>query len=373
MEKEIWKWILDHFLDEGIAAIAHTLGIKIPGFRQLNPQQQKFKIVRPKIIQAALHQRHAQDLNEFFRETIEEGFDIESFKEKGIEELMQLVEEEMSPSILLSVLLSSEDEENQAKAEELYTRLKEEDKLELLEKQANETETDDEDVQDNEGLRKLHEELKSAQQLIDKLEKRLKKFEQKNEELKSKEAMAQNALKNEKKRGKDEKKVLSNEVNALKGEIGNLKHQVNSATSEKESLQKTIDKQIGSIKTKDEEIARLNALVLKLNTDLDRLSELEEVYGGAFSDQQKIKVALIGNPKNSSIQKYPKFELTIIEGPDVEEEMPLSLDQLDQIWLLTYKVPRSIQKCVRSLGKGKQMKEFATFTDLENYMLKGMI
>ena len=118
MEKEIWKWILDNFSDEGIAAIAQIFEIKIPGFRQLNSQQKNFKIVRPKIIQAALHQRYAQDLNEFFRETTEEEFEIESFKEKRIEELVQLVEEEMSLSILLSVLLSSEDEENQEKAEE---------------------------------------------------------------------------------------------------------------------------------------------------------------------------------------------------------------------------------------------------------------
>ena len=82
---------------------------------------------------------------------------------------------------------------------------------------------------------------------------------------------------------------------------------------------------------------------------------------------------MIGDPKNSRIQKYPKFELTIIEGPDVQEEIHLALDRLDQIWLLTYKIPTSIQKRVRSLGKGKHMKEFATFNDLENYMLKGMI
>ena len=166
------------------------------------------------------------------------------------------------------------------KPRNIYTRLKEEDKLDLLEKQANETGTDveDEDVQDKEALKKLHEELKSAQQLIDKLEKRLKKFEQKNEELKSKEAMTQKALINEKKRGKEEKKALSNEVNSLKGEMGSLKHQVKSTASEKELLQKKIDKQIGSIKTKDEEIARLNALVLKLNTDLDKLSDLEKEF-----------------------------------------------------------------------------------------------
>lgn len=378
MEKEIWKWILNSFSDEGIVNIAKTLGIKIPGFRQLNSQQKNFNIIRPKIIQAALQQKFAKKLRKFFHSAIEKQTKVESLKEKSIEELLEILEEDMQPSFLLGMLLSCEDEESQEKAIQIYRKLKGEKKLDLLEQQADEKESSPEmeDVQDDETFKSLQEEMKSAQQTIEKLEKKLKNIEKKNEELKAKETKIQVALKNEKKRGKEEKNTLSHEIHSLKGEIGSLKHQVKSISSEKELLQNQMDKQTASINTKDEEIKRLNALTLKLRTDLEKLSNIQERSADVQGNQRdpKIKVALIGDPKNSRIQTYNKFELTVIEGTEIqEEETPIVLNNTDQIWMLTYKIPKSIQKRVRSLVTEKKIIEFPTFIDLENYMLKGMV
>jgi chromosome segregation ATPase len=381
MEKEIWKWILETFSDEGIANIANTFGIKIQGFRHINAQQKKFKIVRQRIIQEALHQRNAQNLITFFDSAAEGKPEIESLRGKSIEELLHSVEEDLHPSILLGVLLSSEDEEDQAIAQEIYVKLKEEDKLDLLEKQADaklENAEYDEEEQ-GEQVIKIHKELEAAQQNMEKLEKKLKKLEQKNEELKTQEALAQAAIKSERKQWKADKKELLHEIQTLKGEIGTLKSKTKSVFTENESFYKRFENQAEIEKKKDDEIKRLHALVLKLNTDLDKLSNLQgQGPVGQVSQtpeaNNNIRVAMIGDPKNSRIQKYNRFDLTILVGSEMEEEKNQNvLDRVDQVWFLTYKIPRSVQRRVSSIVKGKQMKEFATFIDLENYMLKGMI
>jgi hypothetical protein len=192
-------------------------------------------------------------------------------------------------------------------------------------------------------------------------------LEQKNEELKSKETSIQSALQTEKKRSKE----LSQEVNSLKGEIGNLKHKLKTASPDTTLLQKKMDNQAATLKTKVEEISRLNALVLKLNTELGKLSTIKEKkVETAPAASSKIKVALIGDPKNKGLEKNSKFELSIFEGPEVTSQ---GLDGLDQIWLLTYKIPRSVQKRVKSCVSGKPIFEFTTFTEIEHHMLKGLV
>jgi chromosome segregation ATPase len=371
MDREIWKWILDSFSDEEIAMISDVFRLKIPGFRQINSQQKTFKMVRPKIIQSALHQKHAEKLNGYVITKAEVQLDVkvESLRKKSVKTLLQLTEEEIKPSILLGILLASDNEKEKAKAEKIYSKLKTENKLNELEKQVGEDifGTETEEIQDQDSLKALQEELKLAQQTIDKLGKRLKKLEQKNEELKSKETSIQASLQTEKKRSKE----LSQEVNSLKGEIGNLKHKLKTASPDTTSLQKKMDKQAATLKAKVEEISRLNALVLKLNTELDKLSTLKEkMVDTAPASLAKIKVALIGDPKNRGLEKNSKFELNIFEGPEITSK---GLDGIDQIWLLTYKIPRSVQKRVKSCVSGKPIFEFLTFTELEHHMLKGLV
>ncbi len=380
MEKEIWKWILNSFSDEGIANLAQAVGIKIPGFRQVNPQHKKFKIVRPKIIHAALQQELVQKFHEFIESFAEEKSEIDDLKDKSFEELLEMVGEEIQPSIVLGVLLSSQDEEHQEKAVQLYTKLKEEDKLELLEQQADEkaNEIEHDDIKDHKAFVELKSKLQASQQVIDKLEKRLAIIEQKNEELKSKEAKAQAALKTEKKRSKEEKAVLSQEINSLKGEVGSLKHQVKSISPEKDLLSKQIDSQKKTLKNKDEEINRLNALTLKLRTDLEKFTIQQEKLGttqeNVVQNSPKVKVVIIGDPKNTRIRNYHKYELFIVEGTELPDEETLAvIANADQVWLLTYKVPRSTQKHIRNLVKSDKTTEFSTFVELEDYMLKGMV
>jgi chromosome segregation ATPase len=371
MDREIWKWILDSFSDEEIAMISEIFRLKIPGFRQINPQQKNFKMVRPKIIQSALHQKYAEKLNGYVITRAEVQLDVKvaSLRKKSVKTLLQLTEEDIKPSILLGILLASDNEKEREKAEKIYSKLKTEQKLNVLEKQVggDSSTTEIEEPQDQDSFKALQEELKLAQQTIDKLGKRLKKLEQKNEELKSKETSIQASLQTEKKRSKE----LTQEVNSLKGENGSLKHKLKTAFPETTSLQKKVDNQAATLKTKEKEISRLNALVLKVNTELDKLSTIKEkMVHTAPTSSAKIKVALIGDPKNKGLEKNSKFELNILEGPEITSK---GLEGIDQIWLLTYKIPRSVQKRVKSSVSGKPIFEFLTFTELEHHMLKGLV
>jgi DNA repair exonuclease SbcCD ATPase subunit len=371
MDREIWKWILDSFSDEEIAKLSSKFNLKIPGFRLINHLQNNFKIIRPKIIQSAMNKKYAEKLNNYVitRAKVQLDVKVDSLRKKSIKSLLQLTEEGIKPSILLGILLASGNEKELAKAEVIYSKLKTENKLFKFEKQAGEDDTNTEVkvIQDQDSLKTQQEEFKLAQQSIEKLDKRLKKLDQKNEELKSKETSLQTSLQTERKRSKE----LSQEVNSLKGEIGSLKHKLKTASPDTTSLQKKLDNQAATLKTKVEEISRLNALVLKLNTELDKLSSKKNKTVETTPELlDKIKVALIGDPKNKGLEKNVKFELNIFKGPEVT---PKGLDGHDQIWLLNYKIPRSVQKRVKSCNSGKPIFEFTTFTELEHHMLKGLV
>ena len=378
MEKEIWRWLLETYSDEGIANIGENLGIKVAGFRHIKPQQKNFKILRPKLIQEILHPKNTPNLINFFQTLSEEATDLQKYRGESTESLLQFIEEEeVSPSILLSVLMSSEDEEDIEKAQELFVQLREEKRLNLLEDQINGLIEEQDELNQDSGLKELQAELKLAQQKGASLERKLKKSEQKNEELKGKALTDQDSFKREKKLWKEEKKGLTVENQELKAEKGSLINQLAALTPEKESLQKQISEQTTSLKKKDDEIARLNALLLKLKTEQQKgsvspLADKEVQEPPVQIEETKLKVAVIGDPKNTRVQRYNKFELIIIDAAEIQAEKNNEvLNRAEQIWLLTYKTPKGIQKRVRSLIKDKEIYEFATFIDLENYMVKG--
>ncbi|MDF2792126.1 MAG: family ATPase, partial [Neobacillus sp.] len=276
MEKEIWKWILETFTDEGIANMAFNFGIKIPGFRQINHQHKKFKILRQRIIQEVLHQKNTHNLVTFYNTVAAEEPRYEEIRGKSFEELLHFAEEEMHPSMLLGLLMSSEDEEDQVNAEKIFTTLK--DRLDLLEKLADEKgQNSDADVVDEKDtIKQLKKEIKAAQKIIERHEKKLKKYEQKNEELKALETQIQTTLKNERKQWKTDKNDLHKIIQGLKGDQTTLNNKVTTLSSDKDNLNKKLKDQTETVKTRNSEIARLNALVLKLNTDMTKLINEKE-------------------------------------------------------------------------------------------------
>lgn len=276
MEKEIWKWIVETFTDEGIANMAFNFGIQIPGFRQINHQHKKFKILRQRIIQEVLQQKNTHNLVTFYNAVAAEEPRYEEIRGKSFEELLHFAEEEMHPSMLLGLLMSSEDEEDQANAEKIFTALKE--RLDLLEKLADEKgQNCNEDVLDEKDtIKHLKKEINAAQKIIERQEKKLKKLEQKNEELKALEMQIQTTLKNERKQWKTDKNDLNKIIQGLKGDQTTLNNKVTTLSSDKENLHKRLKDQTETVKNKNSEIARLNALVLTLNTDMAKLINEKE-------------------------------------------------------------------------------------------------
>ncbi|WP_102262592.1 hypothetical protein [Mesobacillus jeotgali] len=382
-EKDLWKWILDNFSDNGVASIGRNLGLKIPGFRQINPQLKNFKVLRPKLINEALSPNNLSDLRGFFNSVAEGDEKFLQHRGKSKAELQSLMEEEITPSILLSVMLSSDDENDINNALELAEQLIEEGKLDQMEKYAEENFGDEEGTEEEVESKPLvkDEDVIQLQQKIAALEKKLVKSEQKNEELKAKLTDVQNALNSEKKAWKEEKKGLTQEIHTLKSQQGGLKSSAESAYAERDSMEKKMEQQKAIMKKKDEEISRLNAVILNFKTQQKNNLEEQSVVAESVNagqeqlliqEENRINVAVIGDPKNSRVQRYNKFNLNIIESSDIEEEKQKDIvEAADQIWLLTYKIPRSVQKRLKTVFKDRDTQEFATFIDLENHMQKG--
>lgn len=145
-------------------------------WRRKYPHNKKFKILRPALIQEAIHQRNSTMLKCFFDETAEDNGELVSYRGRSMEELLLAVEEEIAPSILLSVLLSSEDEEDHAKAVEIYQTLRDEDKLEAFENRGEEKDEEVESIDNERQVNLLQDELKQGLQKNVKLEGSLKNW-----------------------------------------------------------------------------------------------------------------------------------------------------------------------------------------------------
>lgn len=383
-EKDIWKWLLDRFSDEGLASLASVINLKVPGFRQINPKLKNFKLLRPKLIQEAVGPKNLSNLKDFFDTFYEEKSDVD-YRCMSLDELLEAAGEEVAPSMLMTVLLSSDQEEHIQNALDLFEKLTKEGTLEELEKQANEKNADEDDEEEEESEEdesEVNHELILANKKAAELEKRLKKSEQKNEALKAQIAAAQTSFDLEKKQWKEEKKKLTEQTQALSRENGKHKNEAAAALKERDALAKQLEQQQSAIKQKNDEIARLNALVLKLKTESQKqgppteepIAEASPIHDSVevAREDSQLNVAVIGDPKNSRVQRYKKFNLTIIEASELEEEKNTALlETADFVWLLTYRIPRGVQKRIKSMVEGKKIQEFATFIDLENHMKKG--
>lgn len=386
-ERVIWKWILDGFSDNEMANIGKILELKVPGFRQINPKIKNFKILRPKLIYEALVPKNASKLKRFFNTATEENADNLEYRGKNQEDLLLAIGKEIAPSVLFTALLSSSEEMDVRNAIEIYAKLEAEGKLEQMEKLAEEDleDADTTDGKEDQKWTESQEELKEAQQKVISCEKKLKKSEQKNENLKAQINSVQLDFDTERKEWKEEKKKLIKEIQMLSSENSKLNSEAEAAHVEIATINKKYEQQQVVTKRKDEEISRLNALILKLKTNSTREERQaesskakaagaaqQEIDATPVAEENKMQVAVIGDPKNSRVQRYKKFNLNIIEASEIEEERNKNiLDSVNRIWLLTYKTPRGAQKRIKSMLKGKEILEFATFIDLENHMKKG--
>lgn len=374
-EKDVWKWILDQFSDQELANLGKVLELKISGFREINPKLKNFKILRPKLIQEVLLPKNLVKLRDFFNSITTEKSDEFDYNGKNPQELLAALDEEVSSFLLITALLSSENEENKKNGIEIYKKLKAEGTLEQLENHGDPS--DEEEVE--ESAAELKNEMLLLQQKLQTFERKLKKSEQKNEQLKSQLTSVQSSGEIEKKNWKEEKKKLLQQIQTLSNENGKLRNQTDAVLIETERMKKQLEQKEIDMKQKDLEISRLNALILRMKTKKqeDFRSTGNEVQGTTTAQvstvqNPQVNVVVIGDPKNSRVQQYQKFNLTILDAPKIEEEKSKKLlESAENIWLLTYRIPMGVQKRVKIMLEGKELLEFATFIDLEKHMKKG--
>ncbi|SFA69879.1 MULTISPECIES: hypothetical protein [unclassified Bacillus (in: firmicutes)] len=396
-EKQVWKWILEKFSDESIAELGRVSGIKVPGFRQISVQH-NFKILRPRLISALVNSKNMSTLKDYYDPFSDEADELKGYRDKSVEELLTLVETEIKPSALILILLSGEHAEHIDKAIEIYSHLSNEGTLDVLEKKYEENE--------GEGVKSFEEDsstiletknLKAAQTQMKSLEKKLKKAEQKNESMKATSLQDKETNEKLKKQWKEEKKTLNLELHQLKTENGKLAAETSalnkekqSFLSEKESLKKTketlqlentslkneVEQLKNTLKEKDAEISRLHALCLHLrkagNQPLEEQNDEMKSQSKTKIHSGKTKIAIVGNPKNTKVNQNGDYDLVIVDANEVENQIHTGLfEQTEQIWLLTYRTPIKAQRRIKSAYSDKTLREFATFVDLENFMLKG--
>lgn len=396
-EKQVWKWILDKFSDESIAELGRVSGIKVPGFRQISVQH-NFKILRPRLITALVNSKNMSTLKDYYDPFSDEDDELKGYRDKTVEELLTLVETDIKPSDLILILLSGEKPEHIEKAMEIYSRLSDEGTLDVFEKKNEDKKAEGESSLEEEASIILEaNNLKVAQAQIKSLEKKLKKAEQKNESMKASSLHEKESNEKLKKQWKEEKKTLNLEIHQLKSEHGKMATEIStlnkenqSLLSERENLKKTketihqenailrseVEQQKNTLKEKEAEISRLHALCLHLrkasNQPEEDQSEEMKSHVKTRKNGGKSKIAIIGDPKNGKVNQNDNYDLIIVDANEVENQIHTGLfEQTEQIWLLTYRTPIKAQRRIKSVYSDKTLREFATFLELENFMLKG--
>ena len=369
--KEIWKYVLESLEDKELVEIGQVLNVNIPGFRKITPQT-NIKLFRPRLINASLTVSNLEGLRVYYEiklETEDERLELRDFT---VDELIEEMKDKIRPSTLFTILLSSKDVTHIEKAEEIYTILKGEDLLSLYEekdlRKAATNEEDEKDILEENA----NEKVKQAEGIVKKLEKNLAKATEKNEELKKRMDDEQRRFEIEKKEWKMTKKELNQEIHELKSEMGKLINQYEELTNNVTKKELVNEEKDAELRRKEAEISRLNALCLTFQTAKEEVATSIEEDEPNVDDTSKINVAVIGDPKNTRVHRYEKFHLTIIDSGDVEAFLEDNqFKRYEEVWLLTYRSSRSVQKKVISFLDAKQLMEFRDFVDLEKYMIEG--
>lgn len=133
MEKEIWKWALDHLFDEEMINLTRLAKVRPDGFREVNVKN--IKMVRPKLIQTFLQKRSLNKLKLTINQMGKKG-DLIDYRSQPKQELLNLIVKDFLciVPILLSLLSSTHSKEYQ-QGIHLYYELKEKGYLKACEQQ----------------------------------------------------------------------------------------------------------------------------------------------------------------------------------------------------------------------------------------------
>lgn len=344
MDESIWKWILEHIETPLLLKIVKDAGIKVPGFRKLTVTVvNQFK---KKLIADMVNDKNLTKMTGLFNHLYEPDgeyvgdMDYETIKEK-------LESGVLEPCQTLSLLLSSEKESDRERARRLFQDIP----IEKLEHLAAKPETD------------ANKEPLSENKNLSTIEKKWRKSEEKNRELKSqieKERTVKQRLKREL---NDELKNMKQEIIKLEQEVGRLNHENKVLYEENRKLQEENNELFKKLQQNEAVLAEWKSQVHEQHVITN-----EPIESGV---PHKRKVAMIGDPKNHMILKAPLYDFSIFKPMELQSlEGEDSLDQWDEIWLLTYRTPLAQKLYVKRLVEKHKHKllEFHSFVDIRNYI-----
>jgi chromosome segregation ATPase len=364
MDKTIWKRILESMPNEDFIRLTSACDINVKGFRKITPEN--FKMIKQKLLMEALKNNNLKRISILFDKkseflTLQDEDEID-FRTMTKEELLAAYEKGAELFEILGSLHSS--------SEAAHINLAIEFEKEISHKKIPDTTIEVETPEKSIDIENIGRELELARMRVLSAEKKLAKAQQKNVEWQNRYNQVEAELSSAKRNWKDEKKEFIRFKTSLQQEVVTKANLVKKVEEQIFELSNKIKQQEIELLDRNSKISHLNAKLLNSN-GFQGISDNQEMITDESNAQNKIKIAIIGNPKNKRVVENNHFDIVVFEVSDIEHAIDTNaFDTFDEIWLLTYKVPTTKQKLVLERLKNTVL-EISTFINLRAKVERG--
>lgn len=354
MNVNLWKWILEHMDDRRLMALVNRGDLTIPGFRRVTPKT--IGKAKKKIVAEAVKGANREKLIERFRQVTAKDRDGLRGEELSIIK-KRLEEGRLEPVMTMAALAAGEDAETRERAQRLFheiTPLK----LSQWARRFAEAGASREQVQKHKGEKVVDPNA------FQRLQKMWEKSEAKNLELKQRLEETEKDYLQLKRENAEKVKALKQEMIRLEQTVGRLHHEVAKLLEENERLKAANDERMRRTADKKEEWERQQEVA----------AAKDALESADIRSQRTVRrIAMIGNPKNPSIEQTAGFDIEMIEPAELEKALAEKrFDDVDEVWLLTYRTPLVYQRMVKRRVKADRLVSFNHFIALKKHMKKGL-
>ncbi|MGO0060600.1 hypothetical protein ACTID9_11425 [Brevibacillus fluminis] len=358
MDKDLFRKTLEISSNEDLFQFAKLLNLRVPGFRTVTLDTMRLQ--RPKLLQALLAPRNFVTYMEKVKEHAEGN---STYQEYTAEQLTAQIRNRSDYLLrVIAVLIASNDHSLLQKAHDIFNE---------IEKSPSERGNEEPStLAVTESSKNINEELQQLNLLLSQERKKLKLAQDKNDEYKQKLKELQKELEDTKSKARLDKKESDKRCRDLESAL-------KQSEQNKEKVMDELNRAQQLLKENAAEISRLHALCMTIkekptasHPNHDAL-ETRQKEAASLSNEapQKTKVLMIGNPQNTSIRNWTRFDVVIIENRDIETKLnEESLQGIDQVWLLSYKVPARQQSFVQNVVPKEQLHTFSNFIEIQKYV-----
>ena len=326
MSRSVWKWVLEAETEEAIGSYLKATNAKIDGFRS---KTTKSKIPRAIITQALLEKQPLTKLKKHYYEHTQTCEKCQKYLQSDKEKLLFLIRDSSRTLEIFKALLGSSDDKHEIILNEIFETLSQQGELEIL----------SQNIKHNQDCEK---ELNKLQESVAEYETKLEEHEKQLLEI------------------KDKVKLLNQEISKSKSEIALLKEQ---NKKDKTFYERTIAELQAQLKESERTLE-------KHKSDSSELAKENDALKKQLSDCQVINIALVGNGCRISTKILNVVPLDIRNLPSNFEEQLL---EIDQVWLLKYETPLSLQRKVTKTISAAKLRVFDSKDELDEYVRGGLI